>query len=103
MYRDYAMKIQVSPDSARRRANGYLARYVGLALEAGEPALMWGQKLIWRMPVYLTLHGWGQVAKLGEIDVDALTREVLSFSHIQIKEMQDCADAIATRLTSTPN
>lgn len=103
MYRDYAMKIQVSPDSARRRANGYLARYVGLAMEAGEPALLWGPKLVWRMPVYLTLSGWGQVAKLGEIDVDAPTREVLSFSHTQIKEMQDRADAIATRLTSTPN
>ena len=97
------VEIQVSPDSARRRANGYLARYVGLAMEAGEPALMWGQKPVWRMPIYLTLRGWGQVAKLGELDVDALTREVFPFSHTQIKEMQDRADAIATRLTPTPN
>jgi hypothetical protein len=75
------VEIQVSPASARRRANGYLARYIGLAMEAGDPALVWGQKPVWRMPVYLILRGWGQVAKLGELDVDA----------------------IAARLTPTPN
>jgi len=96
-------EIQVSPDSARRRANGYLARYVALAMEAGDPVLVWGQKPVWRMAVYLTLRGWGQVAKLGEIDVNALTREVLPLSNPQITEMQDRADAIATRLTPTAN
>ena len=93
-------KIEVSPDAARRRANGYLARYVALAMEAGEPALVWGQRPVWRMPVHLTLRGWGQIAKLGEIDVDARTREVLPLSPTQIIEMQDRADAIAARLTS---
>jgi len=96
-------EIQVSPDSARRRANGYLARYVGLAMEAGDPALVWGQKPVWRMSVYLTLRGWGQVAKLGELDVDALTREILPFSCNQITEMGERADAIAARLTSATN
>lgn len=96
-------EIQVSPDSARRRANGYLARYVALAMEASDPVLVWGQKPVWRMAVYLTLRGWGQVAKLGEIDVNALTREVLPLSNTQITEMQDRADAIATRLTPTTN
>lgn len=97
------VEVQVSPDSARRRANGYLARYVGFAMEAGDPALVWGQKPVWRMPVYLTLRGWGQIAKLGEIDVDAITREALPLSSIQITEMQDRADAIAARLTATPD
>lgn len=94
-------EIQVSPDSARRRANGYLARYVALAMEACEPILVWGPKPVWRMSVYLTLRGWGQVAKLGELDVNALTREVLPLSNPQITEMQDRADTIATRLAST--
>lgn len=95
-------EIPISPDSARRRANGYLARYVALALEAGEPALIWGVRPLWRMPIYLCLHSWGQVAKLGEIDVDAQTRVVIPFSTQQIVEMQDRADAIAARLTPAP-
>jgi hypothetical protein len=92
-------EIQVSPDSARQRANGYLARYVALAMEAGEPMLIWGERPCWRMPVYLNLRGFGQVAKLGEIAVDAMTREVIQLSKQQIIEMQDRADAIASRLT----
>ncbi len=97
------VEIAVSPDSARRRANGYLARYVALAMETGEPALVWGENPIWRMPVYLTLRGWGHVATLGEIDVNAQTREVFPLSSTQITEMQDRADAIAARLTSPTN
>jgi len=92
-------EIQVPPDSARRRANGYLARYVALALEAGEPMLIWGDRPYWRMSIYLNLRGFGQVARLGEIVVDAMTREVLQLSKEQILEMQDRADAIASRLT----
>ena len=96
-------EVQVSPDSARHRANGYLARYVALAMEANDPVLVWGPKPVWRMAVYLTLRGCGQVAKLGEVDVNALTSEVLPLSHTQITEMQDRADAIATRLTLSTN
>jgi hypothetical protein len=85
-------KLQVSPDSARRRANGYLARYMALAMEAGE-------RPRWRMPVYLYLRGFGQVARLGEIEVDAMTREVIQLATEQIIEMQDRAGTIASRLT----
>jgi hypothetical protein len=94
-------EIAVSPDSARRRANGYLARYVALAMEAGEPVLHWGKRPVWRMPIYLALREWGQVAKLGEIAVDAMTRDVLQLSKEQIEEMQNRANAIAARLTPT--
>ena len=96
-------EIAVSPDSARQRANGYLARYVALAMEAGEPALVWGKTPVWRMPIYLTLRGWGHVATIGEIDVDALTREIFPLSSQLITEMQDRADAIAARLTPPIN
>ena len=72
-------------------------------MEAGEPTRVWGERPIWRMPIYLSLRGWGQVAKLGAVDVDALTREVLELTHEQIIEIQDRADAIASRLTPTSN
>lgn len=92
-------EIAVSPDAARRRANGYLARYVALAMEASEPVLIWGDHPVWRMWVYLCLPGYGQVAKLGEIEVDATTRRVISLPQATITEMQERADAIASRLT----
>lgn len=92
-------EIQVSPDSARRRANGYVARYIALAMECGEPMLVWGKRPRWCMPIYLNLRGLGQVAQLGNIYVDAMTREVIELSPEQIVEMQDRADNIASHLT----
>ncbi len=91
--------IHVSPDSARRRANGYLARYVAMAAEAGSPSLLWGRSPHWQMPIYLSLRGLGQVAILGTIEVDARTRDVVPLSAEQITDMQNRADAIAQRLT----
>ncbi len=90
--------IHVSPDSARRRANGYLARYVAMATEAGAPSLLWGEPPRWQMPIYLSLRGLGQVAMLGTIEVDALTREVIPLSSDQITTIQNRADALAQRL-----
>jgi hypothetical protein len=89
-------EIAVPPDAARRRANGYLARYVALAMEADEPVLIWGNPPVWRLAVYLCLPGFGQVAKIGELDVDALTRRPIPLAQEKIIEMQNRADAIAS-------
>jgi hypothetical protein len=92
-------EIAVSPAAARPRANGYLARYVALAMEADEPVLIWGDPPVWRLAVYLRLPGFGQVAKLGELDVDALTRQPIPLAQEKIIEMQDRADVIASHFT----
>lgn len=61
--------------------------------------LFWRRKLVWRVPVWLHLRGFGQVATLGLLDVDAATGEVVPMSPVEIKEMQDKADVSARRLT----
>lgn len=94
-------RIAVSSESARRCANGYLARHVGVVMAAGEPALVWQDAPVWRMPIYLHLSGFEYIARLGEIDVSALRREVLPLSAEMIETIQTQADAIATRFTSS--
>lgn len=96
-------EITVTPDSARKRANGYLARYVALAVEAHSPALIWTEHPIWRMQVYLSLPEFGRVALLGEIDIDAETKEPVPLTDEQIKTMQTRADIIASRLSPRTN
>jgi hypothetical protein len=91
--------IYVSPNSARQRANGYLARYIGLVMEAGKPVLIWQKQPVWRMSIYLSLRGFGQIARLGKIEVDATTCEIIPLSQKQIITIQDRADEIATCLT----
>lgn len=93
-------EVFVSREEARRRAQSYLTVDVAMALRPGEPSLLGGSQPVWRMPVWLHLRGFGQVATLGLLDVDAATGEVIPLSLIEIKEMQDKADVFARRLTS---
>lgn len=92
-------EVFVSGEEARRRAQGYLTAEVAMALRPGEPSLLGGSQPVWRMPVWLHLRGFGQVATLGLLDVDAATGDVKPLSPVEIKEMQDKADVFARRLT----
>ena len=95
-------EITVSPDEARRAANGYLVSYVGFFMEAAEPCLVWRDYPIWRFSIYLHLRGLGQVARLGEIEVDGATRRVTPLANEKILQIQTRANEIATRLTFNP-
>jgi hypothetical protein len=89
-------EIHVSPVSAKRRANGYLTCEVGLPFRPGEPTLHWGERPVWRMPIYLYLRGYGQVGMFGTIDVDATTRDVIPLPPQQIATIQDRAHELAS-------
>lgn len=92
-------EIHVSPLSAKQRAKGYLTCEVGMAFRPGDPTLLWGERPVWRMPIYLHLRGYGQVTILGSIDVDAMTREVIPLPITEINAIQDRADELATHFT----
>lgn len=92
-------EISVSPDIARRRANGYLGMNVAMSILAGEPALVPSNPPVWRMTANLHLPEFGFVATVGFIEIDAVTGKVLPLSFEQITTMQDRADVIAARLS----
>ena len=92
-------EISVSPDLARRRAKSYLSREVALAFRPGEPVLVWGSRPVWHMTIHLFLRGYGQVAELGIVEVDAINGEVIPLAPARISAMQGQADAIARHLT----
>ena len=91
----FAGEIAVSPEQARRRANGFLSHNVALFAEAGIPVLMLGARPIWRMNIHLVLRSKGNVGRIGVLDVDAVTGEIIPLSDQQIQEMQDHARTIA--------
>jgi hypothetical protein len=93
------VEVPVSPDMARRRANGYLVTNVSMTLHAAEPMLVIGKQPVWRFSLEMRLHELGPVATLGTLEVDAQTGEVHSFSGEQIRAIQERANAIITRLT----
>ena len=90
-------EIDISPDDARRAANGYLVSNVGFFLKAEDPCLVWRDHPSWRFSIYLHLRGFGQVARLGEIEVDSTTRRIVPLADESVKQIQARADEICTQ------
>lgn len=95
-------KVHVSPESAKRRANGYLTCEVGLPFRPGEPTLLQDEYARWRMPIYLHLLGYEKVAMPGFIEVNAMTRALIPLTTVQITALQDHAHELATSFISSP-
>jgi hypothetical protein len=95
------IEVPISPDGARRRANGYLVTDVSMTLHAVNPVLVLGERLVWRLFIQMRLRTLGDVAIVGTLDVDAQSGEVLSLTEQQIRAIQDQANALITHLTPT--
>jgi len=90
-----SQKITISPDLARRKANGFLAGHVTMMVSGGPPTLMMDQPPVWRVPAVLKLPALGEVSTIGAVDIDAQTGAILPPSPAQISRMQDLAHALA--------
>ena len=95
-----AVDIAVSPDSARRKVNGYLALHVSMSLLAGKPVLLMNQPPIWQVPLEMKVEDGGPVATFGTVEVDAQTRELVPLTSLQIRTIQDQVNELLARLTS---
>ncbi len=99
------MEIRVSADInvgaalARRRVNAFLATHVGNLLLAAEPALVLTDHIVWRVPVDLTAPSTGRMGRVGEIDVDVESGELL-VDDVQLEGMRHRANDLAARTTS---
>ena len=59
--------------AAKRKVGRFVADEIGYLLRAGEPKLVVGQRMVWRVPVTLALPTAGDIGQTGEIDVDVDT------------------------------
>lgn len=96
-------EVAVSPDMARRRANGYFNREVALFLIAGEPDLILGEQVMWRVPAILRLRGLGEITAVGSMNIDALSGEPIPLSPEQIDTIRKRANDFANRLAPPAN
>lgn len=91
--------VNISAYAARQKANGFLLSHVGYMLHAGEPELVIGPRIVWRVPVILSQRSVGDVGLAGSIDVDVETGQI-NVRPAQIEEIQTRADEIARRTPS---
>jgi hypothetical protein len=89
-------QVNITPFVARQRVTQYVIQEVNSQLGAGEPALVVGERLCWSVPVLFTLPGKGVVGKVGEIQVDATTGELLTESDT-VARLADHARQLAER------
>ena len=72
-----SVDITIGAVSAKRHVNAFLATHVGNLLLADEPVLVLADRVVWRVPVDLTAPSMGRLGRVGEVDVDAQSGELL--------------------------
>ena len=65
--------IKVTAQAAKNKVQRWLMDEVSLQIWADWPTLVLSDRLVWRVPAYLSLPGWGNLGQVGSVDVDAET------------------------------
>ena len=91
--------VNVTAQSAQRKVSKLLLDYVGNLLYGERPGLVVGERLLWRVPVWLALPETGPVGKAGAIEVDAQTGEIL-YTQQLLDDIAERANVLATRASS---
>ena len=87
-------EVNLSAVTARRKVNAFLATHLGNLLLADEPVLSLTDRIVWRVPVDLTAPQAGRLGRVGEVDVDVESGEIL-LSEAQIGVIKERAGRIA--------
>ena len=92
-------QTQVSATAAQRKVSRLVLDRVSNLLCGNAPTLVVAERLRWRVPVWMGFPKLGLVGKVGEIDVDVETGEMI-FDESTLEEMRERADALARRTLS---
>jgi len=91
-------RLNISSLVAQQRVNVLLIESLGDRLGAGEPELVVGERLHWRVPVRLHWLGHEPMGPVGQVEVDAETGEVL-VSPRALEELRRNAERFAASAT----
>lgn len=94
-------RLAITAFTAQRKVSRLVLERVSNLLCGQEPTLVVGDRVRWRVPVWLGFPNMGMVGKVGDIDVDVETGEIL-FSQRVLDELSERADDLARRTLSTP-
>lgn len=94
-------RLAITAFTAQRKVSRLMLERVSNLLCGQEPTLVVGDRVRWRVPVWLGFPKMGLVGKVGDIDVDVETGEIL-FDPRGLEEISERADALARRTLSAP-
>jgi hypothetical protein len=93
--------LNITQQVARQKANVQLALHCGQGFALEDPELQVGDRLVWRVPVWVTHPEKGNVACIGDIRVDAQTGEVLG-TREHLRLLKAAANGVLQSLTGSP-
>jgi hypothetical protein len=94
--------LHITAVSAQRKVNAFLATHIGNLLMADEAALTITDRIVWRIPVNLMNGVHGRVGRVGDIDVDIQTGELL-LNPTQIHQLEQNAIQLTQTTPLPPN
>ena len=86
--------INVTAFSARQKVSGFVADEISTNMRGGEPKLIVGERICWRVPVILSMPPAGDRGEVGAIDVDIETGQ-LTVTRALVEEIERRAEYFA--------
>ena len=93
--------LNVTAFSAQQHVTHYVMRELSTQLGGGTPELTVGERVYWSVPVVFTLPGHGVLGRVGTLQVDAGTGELLTNPQTE-QEMLRHAEQLAQRTSLSP-
>ena len=88
--------MTLSAFAARRKVTGFVADEISTQLHGGDPVLVVGDRIRWRVPIWLSLPPTGDLGEAGALEVDVETGQ-LEITEALIQEITQRADKLARR------
>ena len=92
--------VNVTEFSARQKVTGFVADEISTNMHGGQPSLVVGERICWRVPVMLSMPPTGDRGQVGAIDVDIETGQLM-ITRATIEEIERRAQDLAARPTSS--
>lgn len=88
--------VNVTAFAARQKVTGYVADELSTHMHGRNPTLSVGQRILWRVPIVLSLPPHGDLGEVGHIEVDVETGQLMVSSAL-LEEIRDRAEALVAR------
>lgn len=97
---EVAADMNISAFAARQKVTGFVADEISTQLHGKEPTLVVGERIRWRVPVWLSLPPSGDLGEVGSIEVDVESGQ-LEITEALIQEITLRASDLANRTAHT--
>ncbi len=94
-----AARFNYSAQAAERLVGRFVADEISYLLRVGDPTLVAGERICWRMPIELALPSYGPVGQVGAVDLDVETGRIL-LTAPQVETIRRRAEALGDRYAS---